>query len=566
MSKKKLIIETSIFSILLVTLYVIFFSLLFSYSKKVTYSYLSDSVKIAENVFNSSFESKETVSEKMNDYYKNTENNEVRISLIIKEEGSFKIIYDSKNMTNLSTDNSELYNLKQYVIRNSSYGDKMIYYTVVSEKQKENYYIRASIKESSVTGISKNFLIIGLPILVSILIIYIIYRIIDYNKSVRPLLNEIKKLNKLSGLELDETKNDIETISLSISKIDEDLSSQMNQLNYEKDKTNVILNSITQGLLVVSKEKKIILYNKAMSEIFSYSEDEVLNKNYHILTSDDSFNNRVDQLIDNKEKVKDFNFNIKNKIYRVSMMITENTNKLDYATIILFIDVSEIENMQNIKNDFFANASHELKTPLTTILGYQELIYNKIITDPKELEEANEKTIKQAKKMRDLLNDMMTISRLENQQERIKEDVDIKSVITEILNELDLEIKKMQLKVVFKAEELIVFANRDDIYKLFKNIIENGIKYNKIDGELNITISSKMKTVTIIDTGIGIRKQDQNRIFERFYRVDNSKSPNSITGTGLGLSIVKHILEEYNYRIELDSIYKVGTTFKVYLK
>lgn len=75
-----------------------------------------------------------------------------------------------------------------------------------------------------------------------------------------------------------------------------------------------------------------------------------------------------------------------------------------------------------------------------------------------------------------------------------------------------------------------------------------------------------MKTVTIIDTGIGIRKQDQNRIFERFYRVDNSKSPNSITGTGLGLSIVKHILEEYNYRIELDSIYKVGTTFKVYLK
>lgn len=227
---------------------------------------------------------------------------------------------------------------------------------------------------------------------------------------------------------------------------------------------------------------------------------------------------------------------------------------------LLMIDVTLQENMNSLKREFFANASHELKSPLTSILGYQQLIQQGILITNEEIQDATLRTIKEAQRMNKLIIEMLDLSRLENNVQTILEDVNVSKIINDCLQELKPLIEKKNIEVVTNIEDVTLTTSQSDLYKLIKNIIDNAVIYNNQNGK--ITINLRKNELTISDNGIGISKEDLEHIFERFYRVDKARSKES-SGTGLGLSIVKHICILYGYKINIESKIGKGTDIKI---
>ncbi len=210
--------------------------------------------------------------------------------------------------------------------------------------------------------------------------------------------------------------------------------------------------------------------------------------------------------------------------------------------------------LEQTKRDFFAYASHELKTPITILKGYGELISNDML-DTKGLKEVALQISKQSDLMSLFVDDMLTLSRLEVPDEKTFEVIDISKVLGMVLN---------QLAPLIKEKKLDLIVDISDVKHAAENLIENGIKYNKPGGKLEVRLYEEMTKIIfeVYDEGLGIPKEEQVRVFERFYRIDGVRH---IQGTGLGLAIVKHIVSNYRGTIELDSVENEYTKMKITL-
>jgi len=226
---------------------------------------------------------------------------------------------------------------------------------------------------------------------------------------------------------------------------------------------------------------------------------------------------------------------------------------------------AEFEKM--VRQEFFSNASHELKTPLTSIRGYIELLENDMATDEKMKKDFLLRIKKETFNMTDLINDILLISRLETKEaEVVLTEVRFCPLLTEVCRSLEPLAKENQVTIKTSCKPLTMTANTQQIRELFSNLITNAIKYNKPGGKVDVTVTSETKEVviTVEDTGVGIPEDAKLRIFERFYRVDKGRSK-KVGGTGLGLSIVKHIVNYYEGSIEVESKLMEGTKFIVRL-
>jgi two-component system phosphate regulon sensor histidine kinase PhoR len=258
---------------------------------------------------------------------------------------------------------------------------------------------------------------------------------------------------------------------------------------------------------------------------------------------------------------------IKDGYYSVSISYLEKNWLNQPSVILLFTDITAIKNIENLKKDFFDNASHELKSPLTSIIGSSDIILQGMAKDDKMILDLASRISEEAKRMNNLVMDMLMLSRYENQtQIVVRQDIDINSILNEVTNSLVDLIKKKNANINIESRSYYINANYDEMFQLLKNLIENSVKYGKNEGNVNVSIKKDEKNliINVSDNGIGIPKEDQNRIFERFYRVDKARS-NSAGGTGLGLSIVKHIVMNYEGHIELESVEDKGTSITVYI-
>lgn len=217
-------------------------------------------------------------------------------------------------------------------------------------------------------------------------------------------------------------------------------------------------------------------------------------------------------------------------------------------------------NAEKMKRQFTANVSHELKTPLTSILGYSQLIESEIATGNDVIKFASVIS-KESQRMLYLVGDILKLSELEEERGNIvKESIDLYEVSKSAVEALEMVAKKTGIKLKLSGEPTVIKGNRSLIYELIYNLCDNAIRYNKPCG--SVEVSTKNKAVIVSDTGIGIDKKYHSRIFERFYRVDKSRSKQT-GGTGLGLSIVKHIAELHDGKITITSEPDRGTQIKV---
>jgi two-component system phosphate regulon sensor histidine kinase PhoR len=317
----------------------------------------------------------------------------------------------------------------------------------------------------------------------------------------------------------------------------------------------LVLDNVSDGIVAFSKSREITFLNKKAKDIFGYSDAK--GADFTVLAmGDDDLKKSLEAAYRSPQETG-FDWEISGRTYHAV------SAKDDYGdTLLVLSDVTLERQNSAMRRGFFDSASHELKTPLTSIRGFSEMLAlnNK---DPK-LTPYIKKIDEESKRMRSLIDDMLHLSKLESSGEQVKEECDLRKVAEEAIASLAPLAKKKGVSVSVVGEARMLIAH-EDAYSIIKNLTENGISYNDPGGYVKVTLKDERgrhASITVEDNGIGIAPSDQAHVFERFYRVDKSRS-RATGGTGLGLSIVKHITEVYNGKISLFSTLGEGTRITV---
>ena len=333
------------------------------------------------------------------------------------------------------------------------------------------------------------------------------------------------------------------------------------EISRERDTIETILKNMKESLIIIDENKNLLSVNNSARELFN-SKRDLIGENILNLIRDDDLLKLIDDALMGSSVESITNIGDREFKFYVNPVFEDKKVR---GVVILFIDETEEIRALRLREEFSSNVSHELKTPLTSICGFSELLVNGMVDDANK-EEFYKLIYDDSKRLLNLIEDIMKISGLESEEAFSREEIKLKELIKDILRSQRNLIDEKNIAVSLEGDGL-VFENKTMMWELFANIINNGLKYNKDGGKLDIKISEDEKNyeVSIVDTGIGIPSKDLARIFERFYRVDKSRS-RKIGGTGLGLSIVKHVLQSIDGKLEISSKLGMGTSFKVILR
>lgn len=433
-------------------------------------------------------------------------------------------------------------------------------------KKTSTYYIRVGLPRSDIEEAANLVLLYGSLALVVLDSLYFVYRYFSYKKALNQLRNEVNKLKKLSSHpdELIEG-NGIEAIDKGIVDVSLNLKDKMESLRRENLKVDYILDSMEEGLLVLNEKDQVILINKYVLNILSLERENILNKEFHYLMLGEEFKNKV-QETKQKDSIS-YDIERKGRTYELLLSLVP----LDWlgkekikGIAVIFLDVTEQRMNEKLKREFFQNASHELKTPLTTVVGYSELLSNSLISDKKEQEKALAVITSESKRMRMVIDDMLSLAILENDEKpTFLTPLNAKRAVEDVVSSLSLIAEEKKITIQTHLEKVTLNILPTDFDRLVRNLVSNAIFYNHEGGHVILRLDSS--SFSCEDDGIGIDEKYQQRIFERFFRVNKSRSRKD-GGTGLGLAIVKHICLNYHYRIQLESHIQEGSKFTIYFK
>lgn len=343
-----------------------------------------------------------------------------------------------------------------------------------------------------------------------------------------------------------------------------------NEVQSKNDQLDAIIKSVTNGILVVDINKKIYLANKEAKLLLGCDSQAIVEGEYVIDVIRDGglkdflvYNIGINYSITKELKVEG------NRIYRVKIdpVRMQDIDNLSISTVVNIEDVTEMRKLENVRRDFAANVSHELKTPLTSIQGFVETLKSKDEDISPEVRKRFLDIIEnESRRLTILINDILLISSIEGQVELTKEEFSIREVSEYVGDLLNEKAERYSVSVNFDYSNIddLIYTQKEYFKDLLINLVTNGIKYNQKGGKVEIKYrqDATRLVLEIEDNGIGIDKDDLDRIFERFYRVSRSRSQN-IEGTGLGLAIVKHIVRSLDAKIFVESELGLGTKFTI---
>ena len=384
------------------------------------------------------------------------------------------------------------------------------------------------------------------------------------SKPLQQVTDEIRKIqdgdysSPLKVYEYDE----ITQIASAAHNLAQKIKLTMEEIVTERNKAQYVLNNMSEGLVLCDKNGYVSSMNKVANVVLGCGNVPIGKHIVNYTRNVDVINGVADAY--NKGKTVIFDFDAPDGRI-ISANITRATENSDIGVIMVLIDVTTDRETQKLRQEFFSNASHELKTPITSIQGYSELLTSGMEYPPEQKKEFLLRIKKEAQNMTTLINDILMISRLEaGTTVQSKNEFDISLMLDEIFLSAKPMIDEQKLKVVCNCPSIIINAEYKRIYELFNNVIINAVKYNKPEGSVNINVNCAGKKLhfNVKDTGIGIPDVSQQRVFERFYRVDKGRSK-KIGGTGLGLAIVKHIVNYYKGTVTLRSKLGEGTEIDI---
>ncbi len=389
------------------------------------------------------------------------------------------------------------------------------------------------------------------------------------NKITSPILELQRVAIRITNGDLSEKvrfygHDELADLGLSLNSMTRQLSDSFTMISEEKQKLEVIMDNLTDGILVVDSNLEVILSNPAAIAIFGLKTKNIYQRpilelliNHHLLEL-------IQEVVRTHQPLESelILHYPRERQLQVSLVPLQDEAKQLRGTIMVFHDLTKIRYLERVRQDFVANVSHELRTPITTIKVMAETLTRGGWQETELLKRYLGAIDQECDRLANLINDLLALAKLDSKIEVPTEQFTLYNLVQEVVERF--EIADSLIKIVIDLPELpMVNANRNQIKQVLINLIDNAVKYNHPNGSVRIEASCEGENwvrVMVKDTGMGITTTDLKRIFERFYRVDKAHS-RQIGGTGLGLSIVKHIVEGYGGKIEVESEVGQGSTF-----
>lgn len=436
-------------------------------------------------------------------------------------------------------------------------------YSETMSKKTLNYALRLS--DGSVLRISGTkysvfvlFLNIAQPIAVIIIALMFLSGIVAFKIS----KNLVKPINEIDfeHPERAEAYEELTPFLRRISSQNKQINAQINELKQKQQEFIAITENMSEGLLIIDAKTNILSYNTSALRLLGIN-DEVENKSILTINRSKNFRKSVDEALFGKHSEQ--KIQIGRNFYNIFANPVFSGEELKGAVMII-MDITEKEQRENLRREFSANVSHELKTPLTSISGFAEIMKNGIAR-PEDMVRFSERIYDESQRMITLIGDIIKLSQLdENMIPSEFQKLNLLEVCKKCAGQLSSEAEKNKISVSVEGSGEYIQGVSQIIEEIVYNLCDNAIKYNKPEGNVILKVFKEKNSIilSVSDSGSGIPDSDIERVFERFYRVDKSHSKD-IGGTGLGLSIVKHGAEIHHAEIKLESSLGKGTEIKV---
>lgn len=448
-----------------------------------------------------------------------------------------------------------------YSIRNSkTIGINTLYFATSFGN---GYVIRSAITTQLIKGLESNYFKYYIIIVILSMLASTIFASRLSHSIVKPLKDLEITTDRIANGRLNErveviSNDEIGQLGITFNDMAERLQKTIGDAFDKQNKLGAILKSMDSGVIAVDKNFNVIMINPYAKEIFGIDKDIIGKKLMHNIR-DFEFE---DVLKDTSEGYKEIKILWpKERDLRIKTADIINTSREKIGVVAVVQDVTDIKKLENMRSQFVANVSHELKTPLTSIKGFAETL--RYVDDKPNKEKFLNIIDDEANRLTRLIDDILTLSHIENGHEEKIEKIDVNDVVGDIFYLVKSLADKKNIKLQFTHYEIpILYGDRDKFKQMIINLVDNAIKYSNDNAVVSVITKCKLNKciIEVEDTGVGIPKEHIGRLFERFYRVDKARSRKQ-GGTGLGLAIVKHIVILFNGSIEVKSEPGVGSKF-----
>lgn len=492
------------------------------------------------------------------DGLKKYDNAKNRITLIAPD-GS--VLYDNKAQPDKMENHSEreefreaLKNGSGYSVRNSeTLAERTCYYAL---KLENGNILRVAGIRLSVLAILIN---LTQPI-AAIAVFTFIFAIILASYISKRILKPINELN-LDKAELNESYEELSPLIKRINSQNKKISRQIEQLTHSRREFEIISENMSEGLVLTDKNGYILTHNKS-AENFLGAGAEINGENILTVNRSESFREIFESIMAGKHYAKVLEHS--GKYYEITGSPVFEESSAVHGAVILIIDITEKEKRERLRREFTANVSHELKTPLTSILGISDMLKNGMVASA-DIKSFAGDINKETTRLISLVDDIIKLSALdEGAYSAETEKVNLLAAAESVKESLSPVAEKSGIVINVSGEPAEITAGKSLIFEMIYNLCDNAVKYNKENGRVDIKTGTAdgKSFISVSDTGIGIPEEHLDRIFERFYRVDKGRSKQS-GGTGLGLSIVKHIAASAGGHLNVGSVPGKGTEITV---
>lgn len=493
-----------------------------------------------------------------------------------------QLVYDSMETENFPATSQEISLLEEdKLIENrmtTDGGESSVFYvtTAISNDENERIALLRLADDENEPAISTGFIqtYFFVFMLLSLAVLFLFFRY--WTKRLVKPIDDIKEVTaKITNQDYTcryrgNNFKEIDELGYSINKLASKLEFQVQELENRNEQLNKLIENLNIGIMLLDESRLIKMVNPAMSEILEINMSDNIGRPYiHFIS-----NPWIIELIETtyetgKAQSEEFNLvNSEEYILDATIIPVNLASEAEHGLIVLFYDITEIRRLEKVRTDFVANASHELRTPVTALKGFTETLLDGALEDRATLIHFLEIMHEESERLDSIVGDILQLSRLEQRADRMNlEPVNVKEVVRSVYHILDQKAENKHIDLRLDViDDLTICYDHDTLKQILLNLIGNAILYNHEYGYVEVSIAqvNQEAQICIKDNGIGIKDHEQKRIFERFYRVDKARSRNS-GGTGLGLSIVRHMIENTGGNITLESQLNRGSTFCVYL-
>lgn len=419
------------------------------------------------------------------------------------------------------------------------------------------------IRVANTTDSVLTMIMTNMPILLALAFIILVVAMIFARWQTKSIITPINNINLEKPLEND-IYDELTPLLHRIENQNHLIEEQLEHLNKKQEEFNAITENMREALIIINKKNTVLSMNRAAVELLNVKRGNCIEKHFLTISRNHEFQSTIEEAMSGTPS--DAIVILENKYYKIMANPVYLEGALN-GCVVLMLDVTEKHRAEQMRKEFSANVSHELKTPLMSISGYAEIIKNGLVKN-EDIPEFSGRIYSEATRLSSLVEDIIKLSRLDEDENTPEfEEVNLLVLAEDIKERLLTQAAKKHVELRVIGENVKVKGVRQILDEMIYNLLDNAIKYNEDNGKAGVSVIKENDTIvlSVWDTGIGIPKEHQDRIFERFYRVDKSHSRET-GGTGLGLSIVKHGAYYHNADIKIDSEPLRGTKIIITFK